>query len=83
MGLFYFVLANDDLKLVPFSDSPVLQHVGIKRRFEDEDAPTASVWRRGRTSAYGQSEKIFVEQKEKVEKVEEELIHGVKVQHWN
>ncbi|KAF8577574.1 Clavaminate synthase-like protein [Ramaria rubella] len=82
LGAFYFVLANDEMKLVPF-DSPVFQRVAIKRRFEDENAPTAEQWRRGRTSAYGQSESIFVEKKEKVEKVEEELIRGVKVQHWN
>ena len=32
LGLFYFGYGNDDVKLVPFAESPVLQRVGIKRK---------------------------------------------------
>ncbi|KAM6501199.1 hypothetical protein JOM56_004213, partial [Amanita muscaria] len=45
LGVFYF---DDNVKLVPFTQSPVLQSVGINKRFDDS--------RKGRTSAYGQSE---------------------------
>lgn len=83
LGCFYFAVANDNLKLVPHAESLVLQRVGVKRRFEDKDAPTGEQWRRGRTSAYGTSEKIFVAESEKKDRVEEEVIQGVKVQHWN
>ena len=78
VGAFYFAMTDDDVKLAPLKESPVLQRVGIVRRFEDEDAPTTEQWRRGRTSAYGQSEL-----KKKDENVEEEVINGVVVKHYN
>ncbi|KAH9835001.1 uncharacterized protein C8Q71DRAFT_136350 [Rhodofomes roseus] len=78
LGAFYFVMPNDDTKLIPFAESPVLQRVGIQRRCEDADAPTMEAWRRGRTSAYGQTD---LQKKEKG--VEEEIINGVVVKHWN
>jgi isopenicillin N synthase-like dioxygenase len=83
LGVYYFSIADDEARLVPFSDSPALQKAGIKRRFEDKDAPTSEQWRRVRTSAYGHSETIFGAKKEESKKIEEEEIHGVKVQHWN
>lgn len=83
LGVYYFSMADNDARLVPFSDSPALQRAGIKRRFEDKDAPTAESWRRVRTSAYGHSEKIFGTKTEDKGKIEEEEIQGVKVQHWN
>ncbi|KAJ3993387.1 Clavaminate synthase-like protein [Lentinula boryana] len=56
LGIFYFCMANDDVKLAPLVASPVLQRLGIKRRFErDEDAPEMAEWRKARTAAYGQS----------------------------
>ncbi|KAF4602944.1 hypothetical protein EYR38_003348 [Pleurotus pulmonarius] len=73
LGAFYFCLADDAVKLRPFVDSPVLQRVGIKRRFSDEQAPSMETWRRGRTSAYGQTEL-----KKGIDGVvEEEIINGV------
>ncbi len=79
LGAFYFCLADDAVKLVPFVDSPVLQRVGIKRRFSDEQAPSMETWRRGRTSAYGQTEL-----KKGIDGVvEEEIINGVVVRHYN
>ncbi|KAG5640445.1 hypothetical protein DXG03_008631, partial [Asterophora parasitica] len=79
LGVFYFCLADDDTKLVPFADSPVLKRVGISKRFGDDDAPTMEAWRKGRTAAYGRSEL-----KPSTEKsVEEEVIGGVVVKHYS
>ncbi|KAG6819190.1 hypothetical protein H0H93_014467 [Arthromyces matolae] len=78
LGVFYFCLSDDHIKLAPFVESPVLQRVGIKRRFEDDAAPTMEEWRKGRTSNYGQSELKFSEGN-----VEEETIAGVVVKHYN
>ncbi|KAI0760890.1 Clavaminate synthase-like protein [Trametes elegans] len=78
VGAFYFAMTDDDIKLVPLAESPALQRAGITRRFDDADAPTTEQWRRARTSAYGQSEL-----KKKDEVVEEEVINGVVVKHYN
>ncbi|KAJ6464088.1 hypothetical protein C8R45DRAFT_1175467 [Mycena sanguinolenta] len=56
LGLFYFCMTNDDVKLDPLTDSPVLKRIGITRRYEDDVAPTMETWRKARTSAYGQSQ---------------------------
>jgi len=80
LGLFYFAMTDDAVKLVPFADSPVLQRVGIVRRCDDADAPTMEAWRRGRTSAYGQSQ---LKKASEEGKVEEEVINGVVVKHYN
>ncbi|KAI0819369.1 hypothetical protein BC628DRAFT_1036591 [Trametes gibbosa] len=78
VGAFYFAMTDDDVKLVPLNESPALQRAGIIRRCDDADAPTMEQWRRGRTRAYGQSE---LEKKD--ETVEEEVINGVVVKHYN
>jgi len=79
VGAFYFAMTDDAVKLVPHSESPVLQRAGIRRRFDDESVPTMEQWRRGRTSAYGKTElKHGVESG-----VEEEIINGVLVKHYN
>ncbi|KIJ63602.1 hypothetical protein HYDPIDRAFT_29394 [Hydnomerulius pinastri MD-312] len=79
LGVFYFVMPDDSIKLVPMRESPVLQRVGINARCEDSDAPTMEEWRKGRTSAYGQSELKSGQEKG----VEEEIINGVLVRHYN
>ncbi|PSR85523.1 hypothetical protein PHLCEN_2v5414 [Hermanssonia centrifuga] len=79
LGVFYFAIPDDDVRLVPMSESPVLQKHGIRRRFEDSEAPTAEVWRKGRTAAYGQSNLKKAEENG----VEEEYINGVLVKHYN
>ncbi|KAJ7450797.1 hypothetical protein FB451DRAFT_715989 [Mycena latifolia] len=79
LGLFYFCMTDDDVKLVPFAESPVLKRVGIVRRCADEDAPTMEAWRKGRTSAYGQSQLKATGEGA----VEEEVINGVVVKHYN
>lgn len=56
VGVFYFEKANDDVKLVPFMESPVLQTHGIQRLCADVVAPTMKLWRMSRTAAYGVSQ---------------------------
>ncbi|KAJ6576083.1 hypothetical protein DFH09DRAFT_1453793 [Mycena vulgaris] len=79
LGLFYFCMTDDAVKLVPFADSLVLQRAGIVRRCADDDAPTIEAWRKGRTSAHGQSQLKATE----MGAVEEEVINGVVVKHYN
>ncbi len=77
LGTFYFAMTDDEVNLAPLSQSPLLQRVGIKYRFEDGNSPTMEQWRKGRTTAYGQSELT------KKGEVEEEVINGVVVKHYN
>ncbi|KAI0783196.1 Clavaminate synthase-like protein [Abortiporus biennis] len=80
VGAFYFVMPDDDVKLIPLEkESPVLQRVGVERRCKDEDAPTTEQWRKGRTKAYGKSNLKKVDGG----KVEEEYINGVLVKHYS
>jgi hypothetical protein len=72
-------MPDDNVKLVPMDGSPVLQKVGIQRRCDDTEAPTMEEWRKSRTSAYGQSELKSGNEKG----VEEEIINGVLVKHYN
>lgn len=78
LGVFYFVMTDDDVKLNPHAESRVLQQHGIQRRFNDGDTPTMEQWRRGRTSAYGKTDLKKAEGG-----VEEEVINGVVVKHYN
>ncbi|RDB17179.1 hypothetical protein Hypma_001824 [Hypsizygus marmoreus] len=79
LGVFYFVMPNDDTALAPFEESPVLQREGIARLCNPENAPTMEAWRKGRTASYGK-----VELKKGAEKgVEEEIVNGVVVKHYN
>ncbi|KAF7304538.1 Clavaminate synthase-like protein [Mycena chlorophos] len=80
LGVFYFAMANDGLKLLPHEESPVLQRVGIKRVCKDEDAPTMHQWRSGLTAAYGRT--VLVPSKSE-RGVEEDLIGGIVVKHYN
>ncbi|KAI0703873.1 Clavaminate synthase-like protein [Cerioporus squamosus] len=78
LGLFYFGYTDDDVKLVPFAESPVLQRVGITRKCVDEDAPTTGEWRVARTKVYGLSEL-----KKKDDVLEEQVVNGLVVRHYN
>jgi len=83
LGLFCFCMTDDNVKLAPLLESPVLQQgLGkISKRFEGEEDVVLSmeVWRKGRTVAYGQSDlKPSGEGG-----VEEEVINGVVVKHYN
>lgn len=79
LGAFFFAMPNDDIKLVPMVESPVLQRVGIRRRCEDSEAPTVEHWRIARTMSYGISKLKSGKEKD----VEEEIIHGVVIKHYN
>ncbi|KAI0689338.1 Clavaminate synthase-like protein [Cytidiella melzeri] len=78
LGVFYFAIPDDDVRLIPITGSPVLDKFGVRRRFEDDKAPTAEVWRKGRTAAYGKSSLKKSEEKG----VEVEFINGVLVKHY-
>ena len=55
-----------------------MRRVGVKRRCTDKDAPTVEQWRKSRTVAYGKTELKKAEGG-----VEEEIINGVLVKHYN
>ena len=78
LGLFYFCTTDDDVKLAPLLESPVLQRLGILKKIDNVEAPSMEAWRRGRTAAYGQSDL-----KATGNGIEEELINGVVVRHFN
>ncbi|CAA7263310.1 unnamed protein product [Cyclocybe aegerita] len=78
LGVFYFCLTDDDVSLEPQLESPALQRVGITRAFNGAEAPKMMEWRRARTAAYGRSEL-----KPADKGVEEEVLHGVVVRHYN
>jgi hypothetical protein len=82
-------MTDDDVKLAPLIESPVLQQQrlgNLKKRIDgvvedddDDDVPSMEVWRRGRTAAYGQSDLKPTGDGG----VEEEVINGVVVKHYN
>ncbi|KAI1787054.1 Clavaminate synthase-like protein [Ganoderma leucocontextum] len=78
LGLFYFAYADADVRLVPSKESPVLQRVGITRKCEDEEAPTMSAWSSMRASMYGNSET-----KRKGNGIEEQVVNGMVIKHYN
>lgn len=79
LGVFYFTMPDDDVKLVPFEqESQVLQKIGAQRRFTDEEAPTMESWRRARTAQYG--DKVL---KKLADGTEEDYIGGIAVKHYN
>ncbi|KAG6329371.1 hypothetical protein ID866_9718 [Astraeus odoratus] len=79
LGVFYFAMSDGDVRLIPLRESPVLQREGITPRCDDNVAPTMLDWRRDRANAYGR-----VELKPGQENgVEEEIIQGLVVKHYN
>ena len=79
LGLFFFGSANEDVRLVPVAESPILLRVGITRKCADEDAPTMGEYRAARTKVYGLSE---LRRKDDV--VEEQVVlNGLVVKHYS
>ncbi|KZT63607.1 Clavaminate synthase-like protein [Daedalea quercina L-15889] len=79
LSLIYFAMTDDDIKLIPRVESPVLKKYGIQRRWSnDNEAPTMEAWRKGRTSTYG-----LVELKKKEDGTEESMVDGIPVKHYN
>lgn len=80
LGVFYFSYADDDVELRPHTESPVLQHVGIKQLVEPgKPFPTMQQWRKGRVGSYGKTALT----EGTAEGVEEEIVCGVVVKHYN
>lgn len=79
LGVFYFAMPDDDVRLTPVEGSAVLEKYGVQRRFPDSEAPTVGVWRKARTAAYGKTEL----KKGAMDGIEEEYINGVLVKHYN
>lgn len=79
LGVFYFAVFNDDVKLIPLQGSPVLQRVGIVRRMQDDRAPSMGTYRKGRIAAYG----LTVPKEGNEKGVEEEEVAGVVIRHYN
>ncbi|KAK7053088.1 hypothetical protein VNI00_004409 [Paramarasmius palmivorus] len=84
LGAYYFNIPDDHVKLVPRTDSPLLQRLGIQRRFESDDkTPTMEEWRKSRTLAYGQNKgNLKVGEQQGEAKVDEEIINGIVVKHY-
>ncbi|KAM5546259.1 hypothetical protein V8D89_000385 [Ganoderma adspersum] len=76
LTLLYFAYADHDVRLVPFKDSPVLQRVGIERRWTDEDAPTMKSWMLIRSQPYKETER-------KNNGVQEQVVDGRVVTYYN
>lgn len=76
LGVFYFCLADDNVRLAPVVDIP------RETRFESGKEPTMEQWRKERTSKYGQSELTSNADAGK-KNIEEEDIGGIVVRHYN
>ncbi|KAG6897079.1 hypothetical protein C0992_004249 [Termitomyces sp. T32_za158] len=79
LGVFFFAAFNDDVKLIPLQESPVLQRVGIIRRTEDNRAPSMGAYRKARIAAYG----VTIPKEGKEKGIEEEEVAGVVIRHYN
>ncbi|KAF8186383.1 Clavaminate synthase-like protein [Pholiota molesta] len=78
LGVFYFATTDDNVKLAPLLESPVLQRVGVTKTFGGAEPLTMEAWRKGRTAAYGQTDLKPTEKG-----IEEEIVNGVVVKHYN
>ncbi|KAF7317495.1 Flavonol synthase/flavanone 3-hydroxylase [Mycena kentingensis (nom. inval.)] len=87
LGVFYFCMTDDFVRLAPLQVSPsFLLHNGDEQRFADAEAPTMEAWRKARTSAYGTTQltrKASADADGEGRSVEEEVIGGVVVKHYN
>ena len=79
LGLYYFGYPDDDVRLVPFAESPVLQRVGIVRKIDDAHALTMREWRRGRSMTYGFKETRKTDRGG----VEEHVVNGIAFQLYD
>ncbi|KAI0689337.1 hypothetical protein BC835DRAFT_1308410 [Cytidiella melzeri] len=79
LGVFYFTNPDNDMVLETVAGSPVLERIGVRRSFISDKAPTAGTWLKGRIAAYGKSQLT----KSQKEGVEEEILNGAVVRHYN
>lgn len=78
LGAFYFAYPDNDVKLAPVANSPVLEAHGIQRKWTDAAAMTSEEWRKSRTAAYGMSK---LKPGHDIG-IEEEIINNVVVKHY-
>ncbi|KAK0498969.1 hypothetical protein EDD18DRAFT_1460971 [Armillaria luteobubalina] len=80
LGVFYFCYGDEDVQLAPHTESRVLQRAGIKSQLKPGTvAPSVRQWRSSRVKSYG-----HIKLTEGAEKgVEEEVVLGVVVKHFN
>jgi len=79
LGMIYFAYLNDNARLAPLKGSPILERAEVEHKFEGDEAPTMEAWRVARISAYGASKL----QKSKEPGIEEEVVNGIIVKHYN
>ncbi|KAF8646665.1 hypothetical protein AX16_007163 [Volvariella volvacea WC 439] len=78
LGVFYFCMADDDVKLEALPEREALKRIGVKKPIFEEAAPTMKEWRRSRTTTYGRTAL-----KREGDGNETEVIRGVVVTHYN
>ena len=79
LGVYYFGMADDNVRLAPLGASPVLHRVEEQSAFKSiEEAPLMEEWRKSRTIAYGKSQL-----KKREDGTEIEIIEGLEVKHYN
>lgn len=71
-------MANDEVVLAPLIEKAALQRAGGLKSSNGIKAPTMEAWRKGRTTSYGQIELTPTDSG-----VEEEVVNGVVVKHYN
>lgn len=79
VGLFYFALPDDNVRLFPSPGVTVVKGYNELGRIDFENPPTMEVLRKGRIAAYGKSKL----DKGADEGTEVEYIAGVLIKHFN
>jgi hypothetical protein len=72
-------MPTDRTRLTPHKESLVLQKLGIPPQYDPEEPPTMGAWRRGRSRTYGRVPLTAG----KEAGVEEQIVEGVVVKHYN
>lgn len=96
LGIVYFGMPHNAVKLLPLSESPVLQAAELQCYFDDAHAPTMHDWRRARVRYVTPwARRISLPnmdyrtygmsdlKKGRQAGVEEEYVNGVLVKHYN
>ncbi|EIW79589.1 Clavaminate synthase-like protein [Coniophora puteana RWD-64-598 SS2] len=79
LGVFFFCMPSDGIRLAPLGESPVLRREGLNKLPEGAVIPLVEDWRKGRSSQYGR-----VTLKQSMEDgVEEDVVAGVVVRQYN
>jgi len=80
LGVFYFAMLDNDVRLKPLEESPVIQREGVRRERlpQEGQEPTMDEYRKVRISSYGKSEVMKGESG-----VDTEYLQGILVKHYN